>query len=816
MGLQSISRPSRRQSFFVLLPTLALGLAVQILATAAFSQTIATTVPLILPSAVIFDAQGNLYIAETANHTVRKVDPTDQISTVAGTGTQGYSGDGGPATQAQLDSPQGLALDTKHLYIADTHNNRIRSIDLATGLITTIAGGKAGFDGDSGPATAAHLNQPNALAVDSDGNIYIADSQNHRIRKITSAGVISTIAGTGVEGFSGDGGAAVSAALDAPAGLAVDSDKNLYIADTHNNRIRKVSASTGIISTIAGIGSPSYSGDGAQASNAGLALPHGLTVDAAGNLYLADTANHRVRRIATTTGIITTIAGGGVQRFSGDGGPADKASLDTPRSPAISPASLPVIADTGNERVRQLSDDASIHTIAGLGTTAPGALTLSGPSVTAYGSGRLTATLTTLAGAQGSITFLDTTPSTATTTIGSASLTANAAVFDLSTLPAGTHNLTATYAGDQAHPSAQSSALAVSITPLQITATIAPSTVLYGQSIPSLTGTLSGVLARDKANLTAAFTTTASTLSPAGSYPITVALTGSAAGNYTVGPIPALTITVAPTTTTLTAPPATANPNQPITLTAHVTSATTGSPTGTIALLDGGVPQLTTSITSTGDATFTISSLSSGSHALSAIYSGDANFTPSASTTYPLGITNSGPSPADFTLTPSGAASQSATAGTSVSFSFTAQVQGAASLSSPITLAASGLPQFATASFNPTYIPPGSAASSFTLTINIPKSNLNHSGLSIPSQTMVVILLPLLGLGRRKIRVCALFTITTSIAAMLSGCGDRIYSGSQSSSGAKPYTITVTGTATTQSGTVLQHAANVVLILQQN
>lgn len=427
MGPQSILRPHCRPSFFVLLYLLALVLALQTLALPAPSQTLATTVPLILPSSIVFDTQGNLYLAEAANHTVCKVDSAGHITTIAGTGTQGFSGDNGPAMAAQLDSPQGLALDAaNHLYIADTHNNRIRTLDLATGLIATVAGSStSGFDGDNGPATSAHLNQPTALAVDSGNRLYITDTQNHRIREVSPSGVITTIAGNGTQGFSGDGGPATSAELDSPFGLAVDTNQNLYIADAHNNRIRRLDGKTGLITTIAGTGPLGFSGDNTQASAAALALPHGLAIDSAGNVYIADTANHRIRRIDATTGTITTIAGNGIQGFSGDAGPATQASLNTPQSPALSPSSLVTLADSENQRVRQISSDNTIHTIAGLGTIIPGALTLTGPSVTAYGSGQLTATLATLTAAQGSITFFDS-GSSGATTVGVASITSNA------------------------------------------------------------------------------------------------------------------------------------------------------------------------------------------------------------------------------------------------------------------------------------------------------------------------------------------------------------------------------------------------------
>src|SRR5580704_1511509 len=207
MGTQSITHPSRSPHAPLWIALLLL-LCVTPLPTSA--QISALTVPLVLPTAIAFDATGNLYLAETANHIIRKVDTTGNITTIAGTGTQGFSGEAGPATSATLDSPQGLTLDTQNnLYIADTHNHRIRKLNLTTGTLITIAGTTPGFSGDSALATAAQLNLPTALALDTVCNLYIADTGNHRIRKITTAtGIITTIAGTGTQSFSGDAGPA--------------------------------------------------------------------------------------------------------------------------------------------------------------------------------------------------------------------------------------------------------------------------------------------------------------------------------------------------------------------------------------------------------------------------------------------------------------------------------------------------------------------------------------------------------------------------------------------------------------------------------
>jgi sugar lactone lactonase YvrE len=250
---------------------------------------------------VAVDAAGNLYIADNGNSRVRRVSVSGVITTVAGTGMYGFSGDGGPATNAQLKSPFGVAVDSVgNLYIADPYNHRVRKVSVS-GVITTVAGtGPSGFWGDGEAATDAQLSFPSGVAVDGAGNLYIADTGNSRVR-VVSLGTISTKAGTGVEGFSGDGGPAVDAQLFQPLGVAVDAAGNLYVVDLLANRVRKVSVS-GVITTVAGSGSTGivggFSGDGGPADNARLGNPGGLAVDTAGNLYIADSANHRVRKVA--------------------------------------------------------------------------------------------------------------------------------------------------------------------------------------------------------------------------------------------------------------------------------------------------------------------------------------------------------------------------------------------------------------------------------------------------------------------------------------------------------------------------------------
>ena len=292
----------------------------------------------------------------------------DIIITVAGSEEPGFSGDGGPATQAKLSTAASVVVDENgNIYIADIYNQRIRRVT-PDGMITTFAGTSYyGFAGDGGPATEAVLYNPTDVAVDSVGNVYIADTENHRIRKVGVDGIITTLAGTRWRGFAGDGGPAIEASLDRPSGVAVDRSGNVYIADTNNNRIRRVTPD-GIITTFAG-GKWGLGGDGGPAAEAAMDYPKDVTVDAVGNVYIADTDNHRIRKVGTD-GIITTVAGsywraGG---YSGDGGPATDARLAAPAGVAVDAGGNLYIADTGNQCIRRVTPDGAINTIAGRGS----------------------------------------------------------------------------------------------------------------------------------------------------------------------------------------------------------------------------------------------------------------------------------------------------------------------------------------------------------------------------------------------------------------------------------------------------------------
>ena len=326
----------------------------------------ATTAGLLAPMSVAVDSSGNVFMVENGDHRIRQIDTKGNISTIAGTGTAGFAGDGSQAVQAQFNSPTGIAIDSSGaLYIADASNLRIRKI--AGGNISSVAGnGILSYSGDGGAALAAQLNSPLGVAVDSSGNIYLSDTGNNVVRKISPDGVIVNFAGNGTAGFGGDGGAATSAQLNGPQGLAVDASGNLYIADALNARVRKVSG--GAISTVAGSGTPGFSGDGAAATAAQLNFPSAVAVDAAGNLYIADFSNNRIRKVSG--GTITTLAGNGNAGFSGDNGPAANAQINTPRGVAVDASNTVYIADTGNNLVRRVTAGGTITTIAGNG--APG------------------------------------------------------------------------------------------------------------------------------------------------------------------------------------------------------------------------------------------------------------------------------------------------------------------------------------------------------------------------------------------------------------------------------------------------------------
>ncbi|HZT66404.1 MAG TPA: hypothetical protein VFA11_11500 [Acidimicrobiales bacterium] len=358
------------------------------------------------PVAVVPDGSGGFYVADELRNQVLDVSSSGSVAVTAGTGVGGFGGDNGPASQALLNRPEGLALVNGTLYISDSNNNRIRAVD-TTGTIRTVAGtGAAGYSGDQGLATAATLHAPLGLAADASGDLFMADSENAAVREVSSAGVISTVAGTGQKGYTGDGGPATGAELYWPTGVSVDPSGDLLIADGGSARVRQVV--NGIISTVAGNGSVGMSGDGGPAVNASLAEPVGVAVgssgvdvvdsqngvirhisttgtittlagpaggytfpiadlfDSKGNLYVADWGN-RIFEVMAGTGQVRVVAGTGTAGYTGDGGPATGAELNQPSGLALDSHSNLYISDSGNNVVRMVSPTGKISTYAGDG-----------------------------------------------------------------------------------------------------------------------------------------------------------------------------------------------------------------------------------------------------------------------------------------------------------------------------------------------------------------------------------------------------------------------------------------------------------------
>ncbi len=343
------------------------------------------------PYKIYLDAAGNIYVTDCGNHRVRKINENGIITTIAGNGNKGFSGDGGLAIKAELEFPAGVCVDASgNVYISDLGNNRVRKVN-TSGIINTIAGsgaagyGFGGYSGDGGLAVSSTLNSPISMIVDAMGNIFIADTYNHVIRKVDTNGIINTIAGTGFQGYSGDGGQATAAALNDPRDLTINAAGDLLIAEFGNNCIRKVNGA-GIITTIAGNGNPAYSGDGGPAINAELDRPIDVDVDAVSNIYITDTYNHCIRKI-DTNGIISTIAGTGAHGYSGDGGLATAANFFWPSGMVYNNDKIYVL-DQLNHRIRMIcSSTVSVSLSASDTMVCPGnpvTLTASGANTYTY------------------------------------------------------------------------------------------------------------------------------------------------------------------------------------------------------------------------------------------------------------------------------------------------------------------------------------------------------------------------------------------------------------------------------------------------
>jgi len=606
----------------------------------------ATSAIITSPAGLAIDPVGNLYIAASGNSLIRLVNAsTSTITTVAGGGT---GGDGGLATAAQLISPCDVKLDPwGNLYLSETCTTaqggggggggggtggvaRIRRVDAATGIITTVAGGtNSGFAGDGGPATGALLSLPAGLATDATGNIFIADSGNNRIRRIdVGTGYISTVAGNGVAAFAGDGGLATAASLNSPTGVTVDDSGNLYIADMLNNAIRRVDGVTGIITTVAGTGAAGFNGDGIAATTANLNQPVSVIMNS-GNLVFADFGNNRVRMI-DNSGIIWTIIGNGSATANGgqigDGAPASLAVLSHPFGLAVRPSEPMFIAELTGGRVRE---DGLPNSIAAT------AVTVSSTSVTAMAGTSITLTASLAASngmasnAGGGVYFVDGT----STLIGSAAIVNGSASMTTSSLAVGVHNITAQYTGSSNFGGSVSPVFALTITNLPPTLSLsanpnpAPANQPVGLTVSispsSATGTVTfynGATALGSATLSGgAATLSVSGFAP-GTYSLTAQYGGDASNSAAVSPVLSLTVKNS-TSIALTSSLNPSTPGQSVTFSAAITPATAS---GTVQFLDGATVLGTIALAG-GSASFSTSALTAGPHSITAVYGGDAN-----------------------------------------------------------------------------------------------------------------------------------------------------------------------------------------------
>jgi hypothetical protein len=619
---------------------------------------LATNASIFLPFGVAVDSVGNMYIADQGNSRIRKVTAaTGIISTIAGNGVLGGSGDGGPALQAAFSNPSSVALDgAGNIFISDSGNNVVRKISATTGIINTVAGAmeQVGYSGDGGLATAATLNDPGGIAIDSAGNLFIADTANNVIRRVDAVtGTITTVAGTGALGFSGDGGLAVNAHLNAPWSITPAAGGVFYIADQGNNRIRKVDG-TGIITTVAGTGVGSFTGDLGPALLATLDAPASVALDAAGNMYIADAGNNRVRKVLYGTRIINTIAGLEGESITGDSGPATNAGLYGPYTLAIDGMGNLYIADVFHNRIREVSantgsvdfDPMRVGRVAAPQPqtlendgNAPMAIT----AVQAVSNSVVDATTTTCSAGQ-SLLPLDTciigasfAPTVlGTPVLGSISVTSNASnapsKIQLSGNVLNQDPATITVSAS-ANPISQGSTVFFTVN------------VSSDGAVPTGQVTLlDGVNTIGTATLAAGGVATfsVSTLT-GGQHSITASYAGDT--NNTSGIslplVETVTVTTAPTLLTLAASANPALSGMPLALTATISLVNPGSGSGTISgsvtFSEGTTIWGTGTVSSSGVATLTLSTLAIGQHSIAASYSGTSSFGGSTST--PLAVT---------------------------------------------------------------------------------------------------------------------------------------------------------------------------------
>jgi sugar lactone lactonase YvrE len=762
----------------------------------------ATSAAMAKPTNVAADAAGNIYIADAHNHRVRLVDTSGKITTFAGNGVQGFLGDGGPATSASLNTPTSVAVHNNTVYIADSENNVIRAV--SGGTITTFAGsgvGAEGYSGDGGPAIAALLNCPRGVAVDANGNMFIADTKNHVVRHVVG-GTITTLAGNGQQGFQGDNGLAIAASLDTPSSIAVDLSGNVFIADTHNQRIRKVSA--GKISTFAGNGALGFIGEGTPAVNAAFDHPLGVSADGLGNVFITDSNNQRVRRV-DTTGTITTVVANGQEAFFGDSGPPLLASLDTP-SAALPLNGRLLVTDKDNQRIR-LVDPTSVPLADQIiGTmSSPQSVKLSN-----VGGGTLTLNSVTLSSGDFTLAAAGSCGSSFPVTLASGSSCTLNIVFAPTVVGprSGTLQITNNTPGSPQSITVVGNGIQDSTT-LALVSSLPTS--IYGGSVkfaatitpgvattaPSPTGSVSfadgaNVLGSSQLNAGAASFST-SALS-AGSHTITAAFSGDSDYSGNSGSFTQLVNKATPTVALAVQP----NPivlGQPAVLTATVNSSA-GVPTGTVTITDNSTSLGNAPVNSSGVATLTVT-LTGGSHALVAVYNGDINFASFSSATINVQLAN-------FTLSSQPA---NATIRTGQMATFTISLTPAAGFTSPVTLSCANVPTAAACLFSQSTLTPNGAAVSTIMTF---RTSMTASGGPFGPRVApfrpILLLIGILAVwqlwlwrNRRLLQpkwltTCAILTIAfLGIGCASGGSSGSPGSGSSQTTPPGTYSVTVTG-----------------------
>lgn len=596
----------------------------------------ATSAPVFLPNGLAVDGSGNLFFSDSSNNRVRRVDAaTGLISTVAGDGTAGYSGDNGSATHAEVNAPTGLVLDgAGNLYIADSANNLIRRVDAVTGTITTVAGtpGTTGYTGDGGMAASATLTGPQGLALTPAGDLLIADAGNAAIRLLTFASKhITTVAGTGTPGYNGDGLTAITAQLNQPWGVASRSDGAIAIADLNNHRVRLVSTA-GVISTVAGTGVRGFSGDSSTATTAQLNSPAAVAFDPAGDLLIADAGNNRVRGVYGSPGVITTLTGTASEEFAGDAGPANQASLYGPYALLFDPLGNIWISDMFHNRVRKISGSSlgiaySAMRVGKISTPVLGMLYNAGNSNLTLAAPMLheaaldAATTTCNTGAMNPTTFCNMGVEFAPTEVGQ-SITGS--IHWLSDAPNVTpvDNLSGQVLSVEPTSVALVSTLNPGLLgkPLTLTATVTSADTRRSGAVTFVEGSSTWCNAVPLAgNGTAACTVPGLSL---GAHTFTAVYTGddnnaasnSAPYSETIKQQAALAFAVSPGQSVVTGT---------VTLTLNAADGT-GTPTGTVVFYDGSNALVSLTLDSNGAATWGTRTLAIGTHRLSAQYAGDS------------------------------------------------------------------------------------------------------------------------------------------------------------------------------------------------